>query len=154
MKTLTFTVLLLSVCFGRTIDSIGVFPFGPGLDLRKNLTIEDIIKEFGRPQSIDTINKTKPDFNAHYSNKTFYFIKGRLYYIEIKKGEFQDLEIGMSKEEIRTTYGPCTIVDTVLNSETQEFGYYDQDWVRYITTLFIENKRLIKIAITREDFWL
>lgn len=155
MKTLLFTVLLVSICFSRSIDSMGVFPFGPRLDLRKNLTVKDIIIAFGTPESIDTIDRTKPDINVHYSDKAFYFLKGRLYYIEIKKGKFQDLRMGMSKEEIRTTYGPCTIVSTFPdNGQVQEFGYYDQNWIRYITTLFIENNILTKIAITREDFWL
>ena len=145
-------IFLMSVCYSQTIDSCGVFPFGPDFDLRKNLTIEDVIKKFGEPKSIDTIVS---DLWVYYPDKICYFYARKLNNIEIIKGKFQNLEIGMSKKKIRKIYGPCTIIDTLPdNNETWEFGHYDQNWVRYITTFFLKDNKLIKISIRKEDDWL
>lgn len=146
-NSIILVTFLVSTSFCRTIDSMGVFPFGPELDLRKDLTLEDVIKVFGMPNSIDT---TYTNFYIHYPNKVCYFHKRRLYSIQIIKGKFQDLEIGMSKKKLRKVYGPCSIIDTLPNGELQEFGYYDDEWVRYIVTLFLKSKKLTKILIRRE----
>jgi len=152
MKTLICTIFIVSICFGRTIDSSAVFPFGPDFDLRKNLIKEDVIKKFGSPNKIISI---KNNFYMHYSNMKCYFFKKRLYSIEITQGTFQCLEIGMSKKKIKEVYGPCSIIETLPNTEElQEFGYYDDKWVRYIVTLFLKDKKLTKIRIKKEDDWL
>lgn len=154
MKTMIFTALLVSICFSsiRTIDSLGVFPFGPDFDLRKDLIKEDIIKKFGLPNKIVLIQN---DYYMYYSNMVCYFFKGILYSIEITQGTFQCLKIGMSKEKIERVYGPCSIINSFPNTEElQEFGYYDDEWVRYIVTLFLKDKKLTKIRIRKEDDWL
>lgn len=151
MKKLLFLLFFTSICLGRTIDSLGVFPFGPDLDLRKDLTIEDIFKKFGTPEKIDSI---KSDLYVHYPNMTCYIYARKLHNIEIINGKFQNLNIGMSKRKIKRVYGESTIVDTFPNEELQEFGYYDDQWIRYIVTLFIKDKKLAKISIRREDDWL
>ena len=92
MKNLTILVaLLINTSFSRSIDSMGVFPFGPELDLREALTVEDVIKVFGTPNSINT---SKSDIYVRYPNKMCYFYGGKkLYSIEVIKGEFQDFEV-------------------------------------------------------------
>ncbi len=152
MKTLISIILFVSLCFSRSIDSCGVFPFGPDFDLRKDLTVKDVIEKFGEPIKIDTI---KSDLYMHYPNMVCYIFAHRLYNIEIKEGKFQNLKIGMSKRKILKVYGPSVIVDSFPdNSEIQEFGYYDDQWVRYIVTLFLNNDTLSKISIRKEDDWL
>lgn len=152
MKTLIFTIFIIGMCFGRTIDSCGVFPFGPDFDLRKTLIKEDVIKKFGLPKRITPI---KNDSYMHYSNMACYFFNEKLYSIEITRGTFQSLKIGMSKKKIKKVYGTCSITETLPNTEElQEFGYYDDKWVRYIVTLFLKNERLTKIMIRKEDGWL
>lgn len=152
MKTLIFTTLLVSVCLSRTIDSLGVFPFGSDFDLRKTLIKKDVIEKFGQPNKIIPI---KNDFYMHYPNMVCYFFKKKLYSIEITQGTFQCLEIGMPKRKIEKTYGFCSIIKTFPNGEElQEFGYYDDEWVRYIITLSLKDKKLTKIMIRKEDDWL
>ena len=152
MKTLIILGLLISTCLSRTVDTIGVMPFGPDLDLRNEITIVDLLKKFGLPDSMSLI---KDDYYIHYPTMNCYFYTNKLYSIEIIEGSFQNLKIGMSKRKIQKRYGKSTIIKTFPNNEEiQEFGYYDQDWVRYIITFTLKDKKLAKILIRKEDDWL
>jgi len=151
MKTFIFIILLMNTCLCRYIDSCGVFPFGSDLDLRNDVTISDLIRKFGPP---DSGMEVASNLYLYFPNMICYTLNGKVYNMEIIKGKFQELEIGMTKKQIRENYGPCVIIKTFPdNLEIQEFGYYDQNWIRYVVTLFITNDSLTKISVYREDNW-
>ena len=147
MKISIIIALLINLCIG-SVDSMNVMPFG--LDLRKDVGIEDLItSDLGIPDSFKTFGDN--NIQVCYPNKNCYLLINMLYSIEIIKGKYNYLEIGMSKRRILKKLGKTAMIEILPNREFLEYESHDKKGGLYIMTLEFKKRKLTKILIRREN---
>jgi len=123
-------------------DTMSTSPFG--LNLKEEITVADLLTILELPTKIEKLGKTNIVY--HKDNLICYLLIDILYCIEIVKGKYEHLEIGMKKKEIFKKLGK-TDVEIFPSREILEYAYGEN--INYIMTLELKDKKLTKIIIRK-----
>ena len=147
MKTLIITITLLTtLCIGSDTMSSNAF----GLDLTTEITIADLWNNLDRENPIpDTVGQyAETNIIYRKNNLTCYLLIDKLYSIEIEKGKYEHLKIGMSLRRIFRILGETEKQTFPNNKILLEYSYGEN--INYIMTLEVKNKKLTKIIINKK----